>query len=903
MRGPLNAKLSPPSASPTQVPRQRVTDLVCEQRTARLVLVRAPAGFGKTTAMLQSRARLEEIGVRTAWLTLDRADNDVSRFLYCLDAALGDLVPDVPDEAGADDAAFHLVSRLARCDTPFSLFVDEFEVIQEPGVTGLMREMIEHLPPRGQVVIGTRSLPDLGLGRLRARGQLLEIDADLLRFSARETQEFLSARRGIELPAVDLRLLHRKTEGWIAGLWLASAALARHEAKADFIARFSGSNRAVADYLTEDVLNLQPPEIRDFLLRTSILKQLMPALCRALVPGVDSEALLRRLDAENVLVTPIEGDEPSYRYHSLFASFLQAQLAREAAQEVPMLHRAAAHWFRDHRRPVPAIEHAIEGGDIPLAIELLNAHAMSLLAAGRLRLLSRWFDTLPEAELGRHPKLQAIHLWAIGFTRGPWEALARLERSGLERSSAPEVRPHVMAMRPVLLATMDRTEEGFALGMERLGSLPTGDAFADAALLTTLAAVSSSKGMTTEALGLLDLRRRSLGPRATAMSDMHAESIEGTIALFEGRLREATTHFRIAVSTTHVADSRLTGGNAWAGILYAAAVYESGDLEAATNLLRVYVPLARDVGIPDHVTLGYRMLARIAFGAGDVDQAFRMLAELESLGYQFQLPRVVASARLERSRIQLLQGHAEASRDELERASDPAIWTPISHLRLLSSDLEYPMLARLRWEMLAGNAAEALEGLDRELATAIAERRHHRALKLRLLRTVALAGCGDRPGALAGLQEALEFCHREGFLRIVVDEGPALGALVQQLAMRQPPAAAAAHEPAFASWLQRLPGAFGATLPEPEPEQGGAQGPGTAGPGLALAEYLLDPLTQKELRILRLLAEGYSNAAMAEKLFVSDSTVRTHLRNINSKLGVRSRMQAVSAARRLALLR
>lgn len=888
----LDAKLNPPSASSTQVTRTRVTNLVCSARASRLVLIRAPTGFGKTTAMLQCHLQLEQMEVQTAWLTLDQADNDAARFLHCLGAALGDIVPDAPGDLAPDDAVSHLVSRLARYEGSFVLFIDEFEVIREQGVQDLVREIIQHLPRNGQIVIGTRNVPDLGLGRLRARGHLLEIDADQLRFSVAETEEYITGRRGIELNPADLLRLHQKTEGWIAGLWLASAALARHEGKTDFIARFSGSNSTVTEYLTEDVLNLQLPEVRDFLLRTSILKHLSPSLCRALVPQVDSAVLLTKLEADNILITRIEGEEHSYRYHSLFAGFLQAQLAHEAPEELSKLHRAAAHWFEQQQRWVPAIDHTLEGGDIGHAIALLAAHALGLLEAGRMRLLSCWFDLIPASAMVQHAHLQIIHLWAICCTRGPWEAMARLRSSYLESSTAPDVWPHVMALRPMLLAMMDRTEEAYTLGMESLAKLPSGDAFADSTLLVSLAWMCSAKNLHSEALQLLDLDPRLRGSHADSLNHTHFESVEGMVALFEGRLREATARFRIAVSSSQSTARDFTNGNAWAGILYTTTVYERNDLAQATTLLRVYVPLVRDIGFPDHVTLGYRMLSRIAFEAGDVDQAFQILAELEWLGRQRQLPRVVASARLERSRAQLLQGHAEAAQIELERASDPSLWAPIRHLRLMANDLEYPELTRLRWEAQVGDAAAALKGLDNEINTALAARRHHRALKLNLLRAVSLERGGDRAGALSCLHDALRTCCDEGFVRIVLDEGPTVGILVRQLLAQAQVKNTSTRDPIFIDWLQHLVLSFGSSLPE--------QSSNTRGTSPEM--YQLDSLTQKEMEILKLLGEGYSNSAMAEKLFVSESTVCTHLRNIYSKFGVRSRMQAVRIGRGLGLL-
>lgn len=906
----LEAKLRPPLANASQVPRRGILDLFDSSPAARLVLIRAPAGFGKTTVMLQFRSRLQESGIRSAWLTLDRSDNDVSRFLEGLMAALAGVAEDALPDAARDGALPGLIAALAMSAQPFALFIDEFEVIREPGVLGLLRELIASLPVCGQVVIATRSAPDLSLGRLRARGQLLEIDAGMLRFSEAESSEFLSSGRGATLAEGERRLLHQKTEGWVAGLWLAAVALARHASPSDFIARFTGSSSTVAEYLAEDVLDLQPPEVQSFLLRTSILRELDPLLCQQLCPDTDCDALLRRLEADNILVMPIEGEHRSYRYHGLFAGFLQAQLIRTAGSEVPGLHVAAARWFETQGRPVPAIEHALAGGDHALALQLLEAHAMDLLAAGRLRLLSRWLGEIPPDSMAAHPRLRVVHLWALGFTRGPWEALAELDRTELDDCRNPEVQAHLMAMRPVFLATMDR-EEGYELGMDCLARLPTGNAFADGALLSTLAAVSVDRRRPDEALRLLDFRRRLLGDFSSDMGDMHVESVLGTVAMIEGRLSEARTHFRTAVTTTPSSTHAFTKGNAWAGILYAMVVYESGSFEDVRSLLQVYVPIARDAGIPDHLTLGYRMLCRLAFERGDIDRAFNALAELESFGYQRHYARVLASARLERSRLQLIQGHVHAARDELERGSDPETWAAVAHRNPIASDIEYPELCRLRWQACAGNPGVAAEGLDRELSRALAARRTHRALKLRVLRAGALHRAGEERRAIRQFLEIAHDCSREGFLRIAADEAQLIGPLAR-IAER------AGGEPApdarESEWIHRLRTTIGdadqdelldrapfrqdSDAPHRELHQD-AQIEG----GMPPQNYRLDPLTPREQRVLRLLAEGYSNAAMSEKLYVSDSTVRTHLRNINSKLGVRSRTQAVLAAQRLGLLR
>ncbi len=884
----LSAKINPPGTTPSQVLRSPVCERICHASTAKLVLVRAPAGFGKTTAMLQSRARMEAGGTDTAWLTLDRADNDVPRFLACLGEAVARMAAD--DFGGGDP-----LDALAHHASPFVLFLDDFELIQEPAVLGLVREIIDNLPRRGQLVIGSRALPDLGLGRLRARGQLVEVDAEHLRFSIDETTEFFRLRGGAALQPHVLEQLHRKTEGWVAALWLASMALERHGAGSDFIERFSGSNRAIADYLAEDVLAHQSVEVREFLLRTSILRHLSAPLCQALNPRSNSARILEQLEAANVFLTPIAGEGPgeerAWRYHSLFADFLQAQLLRLHPEEFARLHLAASGWYESQGRPVPAIDHAIEGGDFPHALNLLDQQADNFLAQGRMRLLARWFSVVPEEALHAHPRLQVSAVWASCFTQGPWEAMTRLERSGAERSADAAVRAHVNALRPLLLAMMDRYEEAYTAGRESLARLPSCNPLADSVLTNAMASVMSVMGEYHEAHRLLDAARAARG--ASSFVRTYTESMEGLLDLQEGRLRQASARFRMVLTKAHGAGFNHHSGNAWAGVLYASAIYEENQLEQAEHLLNIYLPLARDVGLPDHMIASHAMRSRIAFYRGDIDAAFQVLTELEYLGHQRQLPRVVCSAKLERARMLMLQGNGQAAREELARADDPEVWSRVKRQRLPAHETDDMAVGRLRWDIFFGDARAALPRIEEEIAQDQARGRHRRVLKLRVLQALAQQRSGDHAAAAQTIGEVLHLTCPEGFMRLILDEGESVGTLLQRFHAHGADPGTARNDPIFDDYLQRLLDAAGPAAPLAE------AGMPTSPP----ADTLQEPLTRKEIRVLQLLAEGYSNSTMAEKLFVSDSTVRTHLRNINMKLGAKSRTQAVAIARKLAVIR
>ena len=875
----FDTKLTPPATGTGHVLRPAVCEAITHS-LGQLVLVRAPAGFGKSTAMAQSRALLEQEGVATAWLTLDPADNDLSRCLAGLDDALRRL-----DMAQAPCAnPYDLVQAWAHCEAPFALFLDDFETVHEPSVLSLVRDLIEQLPRRGRLVLGSRTLPALGLGRLRARGQLVEVDAERLRFSLEDTRRFLDLRQTSPLSAATLARLHAKTEGWIAALSLVSMALGRQEDPTPFVERFSGSDRAVAEYLTEDVVAQQTAEVRDFLLRTSILRQLDAEVCAALVPRVDCQRMLEQLDAAHLLVTPLSNDQRVWRYHSLFSDYLRKELAREHPEEVVRLHLAASGWYESQGRPVPAIDHAIEGGDHPLALDLLEQHAEQFLHQGRMRLLARWFNALPPALLQQRPAVEIVAVWAANFTVGPGVAMAWLEQVEARHPSHAGVQAHARCMRPMLLAMLDRSEEAVTLGRDALERLPTGNPFADSCLLNAMAQIVSVVGDPREAQQLLDAARREQASHST-FHRMYTETTEGLMDLLQGRLRQAAARFRLAVDATHAVNYHHTQGNAWAGVLYACTVYEANRLEEADHLLNAYLPLARDVGLTDHMVLSHVMRSRMAFQRGDVDAASLALTELEYLGHQRKLPRVVAGAKVERARMLMLQGNPHAARDELVRADDPTLWQREQRQRLFAHDLESMTLARLRWDIAFGEVSDTLATIDREIGHAQRLMRHRRILLLRTLRALMLQRQGDLPGAVQEIGQVLQTTCREGFVRLLLDEGPAVGSLVQRYQALHD--SGPAPDPILSDYLQRLLAGFG---PLPTESEASAQ------------TGVLDPLTRKEIRVLQLLVEGYSNSAMAEKLFVSDSTVRTHLRSINMKLGAHSRTQAVAIARKLGIV-
>ena len=867
-------KVTPPVSSRHEVPRQAILQRVRESDRA-VVVIHAPAGFGKTTLMTQLRADAQARGEAVAWLALDEGDNDVARFLGGFAASLeGVAVADpAPLPRHNADVALWIMDRIAAVQGPLTIFFDDLEALHDPIVVGLVARGFDAVPEHVRLVAGARALPDIGLARLRAKSSLLEVDAAALRFSEQEAKDFLTQRRGVALSDSQVARLNGRTEGWAAALWLASLALERRGDAAAFLADFSGSNAAIAAYLAEDVLAALSGELRDFVLRSSVLEELSPELCDAVCGIGNSLDLLRQLERRNLFIQPVpsqqaEGQRELFRFHGLFRDFLRAQLERRHLAELPALHRTACRAYLDAGRPIPAIQHALRAGAVDTALDLLEQHVGVLLDQGRLRLVGEWLSQLPEGELARRPQLRLVYAWCLTFTRGPAEALGLVE--GLDAAAlTPASAAYLLALRPMLLAMTDRIAEAHSLGLETLPRIAAEARFARAMLCQALAQTSIIVGEAEQARSFIAQAQAVQREAGNAFGIALAESATALLDLMEGRLKQASAC--MSAIGDRPAQSDLIG-NAVAAVQLAEVLYESDQCEAAERLLFVHAPLVQEVGLPDALITAHVIQSRIADANNDYDHALEALNELEISGYRLHLPRAVASARLERTRLYLAHGDPAEALSQLNLAEKALDWNAVKNRWYVANDTLSPDIARLRWMIRTGDAESAVPLLRAALATAEQHHRERRALKLRILLAEALHGANERKLGLRTLARAQHLAQPEGFVRTFLEEGPFVQAMLREIGTRRK------EEPAEAAAVAAPPA------------------------GDSPAVMLDDPLTHKELQVLTLLAQGCRNTTMAERLFVSESTVRTHLRNINLKLHAANRTEAAVIARRLGLI-
>lgn len=886
------AKLSPRLSSPRPVPRAQIIDHIRTAEEAALVLVHGPAGFGKTTVMLQYFAQLRSRGVATGWLTLDRADNELVRFLTYMAEAFRAIDPGAPSTIGEGDAAvLDLAARLAAFSGRFVLFMDDFEVIESPVVLGLVRQLLEYLPPEGKIVVGSRTVPDIGLGRLRAHGKLLEIVPADLRFSSTETASFLRQQRGLPLGNDDILRLQQRTEGWPAALWLVSLALRDRADPQAFVSTFDGSNASITDYLVEDVLARQPAPVRDFLLRTSLLDELCAPLCDHVLACGDSAALLAHVERAHLFLVAQDADRRWYRYHPLFRGFLRSQLAQTAATDIPRLHRRASQWWLGQGRPTRAIDHALHCGDADYLMELLGAHAPQLLWEGRARTLARWCNAPQVTErLAGNPLLALTFAWSLTLTHQYDESMKLLD--AVQAAQASGTVPHAVlhpaatkAPRAFILAMADRVKESSLLWQACLPEVSPEQPFPYAMLGTSYGFCLVAESRFDEARRFLaQARQRVLEIGGSFIAPM-ALCLEGAIDFAQGRLRNAITSFRAALASRSVSVLSPASGDAVAAAFLAEALYENHQLEEAEHMLKLFLPLLKEAAAPDQLISSFVVLARIASARAQPERADELLAEMEVAGHQHGLPRMVATARLERARLALLRGRIDFARDQLASASEARTWAPFEGLVTQANDVEAPFIGALRLRIRTGRAESTIAALKDAIRDAEAQQRYRRALKLNILLAEAQCQSGQAGPGMRRLRDALQFASAEGFVRSFVDEGPELVRRVADLRKTL-----SGVDP-LASFADTVLGAAGLP-PQPDVADKAAA---TTGPAA-------QALSERELQVLRLLTDGHRNREIADRMFVSETTVKAHLRSINVKLGAQSRTHAVAIARQLGLV-
>ena len=899
----LATKLHVPGPQPGFVARPRLLERLEEGLARGLLLVCAPAGFGKTS-LLADWARRGQRPV--AWLSLDEGDNDPARFWRHVVAALGRARPGIaeqvapllgpPAPASFEGLVTALINQLATQPDQVLLVLDDYHLIEAPPVHGSLGFLLEHRPPGLHLVLTSRVDPPFGLARLRARGQLAELrDADL-RFTAEEAAALLREAVGPDLPDGAVAALTARTEGWVAGLQLAGLSLRGQADVAGFVASFSGSHRYVLDYLAEEVLERQPEPVRGFLLATSVLERLSGELCDAVTGRTDSQRLLEGIERANLFLVSLDEVRGWWRYHQLFADLLRVRLQQQRPDRVLALHRAAASWHEEHGLVDDAVRHAVAAGEMSWAARLIEQYFDALFLPGEGATVRRWLAMLPAELVWSRPRLclaqtfMALVGGDMEAIEPPLDAAERAFAAAADEPFEPSVGraasllanvPAAIAVDRAWLAYLRGDAEGtVAFASRALAELGEDEWMLDSAARWHLAVAEWLRGRLAEAeraLSSSTARWRAAGERYLAVRGCHHL---GLVQRAQGRLDAALGTYQQALEMTAPLGQPALPSAGIARVGMAEVAYQRNELDTALEHVTEGIARCRQLVYTPPLATGLATLAWIRQVQGDLAGSLEAIDEAEGVAPSRGVATLLNPAPALRARLLLARGDLAAAVRWTEQRGLGADDDPS-----YPHEPEYLVLARV---LLAQDRPDhALGLLGRLHAAARAQGRLGSLIEIQALRALALAGSGEEAAAVAVLAEALTLACPQGYVRVFADEGAPMGALLGRLVAAQRTAQSAAGGVPL-DCLARLLRAFDAT----HAGRGGA----------AAVAGLVEQLTDRELQVLGLLAAGRSNQRIAGELVVSLDTVKKHVGRVLDKLGAANRTEAVARARELGLL-
>ncbi|HTY56959.1 MAG TPA: LuxR C-terminal-related transcriptional regulator [Candidatus Binataceae bacterium] len=870
------------------VERERLIKLIDDLEAIKLVVVSAPAGYGKSTLMLDWVRRLEGRGIPTAWVTLDEHDDDRERALFCVKSAflraegIADASGDSQDPRGP--SLISLESVLSP--GPSVVFVDDFEVIKKPETHVAVQKLIERLPAGKTLVVASRTVPELGLGQRRLRGELLEVKTGDLRFEPEEAGELLRTHHRVCLGDESIKTLCQRTEGWVAALRLTGLALEGRSDADAFVHALSQPQAEIAEYLAENVLAQQQEDVHQFLLETCVLKRLTGPLCDALTGRDDGFQMLDRLERSNLFLRALDQNRRWFRYHALFAGFLQARLERLHFRRASELHHAAARWLAKNGFGLDAVDHAFAAGDHELAAALLDDCAMESVRRGQCSPVTAWASRLPSALLDAHPRIRMAAARAHFFHRDSANAralVAAVERGHARRKLDVRVRDDLLTMQVGIAMIEDRTVDMTNLALENLHKLSCDGTFEHGSVSNIAGIGLMATGRFEEARPLFVQGRASHHRAGSRFGEAYSIALMVQVESVQGRLQEALSICRRLEDLEEDAYAIAVVGTPVADVLY-----ELGELDEADRWIQRALPFAGEFTWIDASGTTHLTLARIRFAQGGIAEGIEAAETGEFEGLLRGFHRIVATFRWEKVRMLLRLG-------QLREAQELARQIDAEHQRVeqaniyhYASETEARDITALRLMIRAGEIKQAMPRINAEVARAAQHRRVWRWLKLMALRAQACDAQGDRRAALRVLREALKRAAPEGFVRSFADEGKPLTTLLQDLRVELagfPP-----EEPdLLPPYIDRILAAAG------EPIVKAA----IVTPDSSTPE---ERLSEREIEVLALAAQGLSNRMLARRLFVSENTIKTHLRNIYTKLRVTSRSAAMAAGRRHRLI-
>jgi LuxR family maltose regulon positive regulatory protein len=894
----LLTKLFIPTSRPDLVSRPDLINQLNAGLHRKLTLISAPAGFGKTTLVtnwLHSQTADEAAPFLTGWISLDEDDNDPFRFLAYLITTLS-LIPDLETEIG--NGAMQMVqsakppspqmiltaviNEIAMLADRIILVIDDYHLIESQPVHDALIYLLENLPPQMHIVILTREDPSIQISRLRSRDHMNEFRATDLRFSTAEADEFLNQIMGLGLSKRDVAALEKRTEGWIAGLQLAAISMQGRTDINSFIQSFTGSHHFVIDYLLDEVLSQQPEDIRNFLMQTSILDRLSGDLCNAVTEKENGQYVLETLERSNLFIIPLDNERQWYRYHHLFGDSLHQRFKQTTHDQEGPLHLKASEWYALNGYPNQAIEHALQAEDFDRAVRLIEKQADDCWKGGEQKKLQSWLDAVPVDLLLSNPNLCVFQAWkqfvneqhyAVEATLQALEKLD-LTQEFQHESERMRIQGRAATIRAFLAFHKGDPDAIFQYAQLALDYLPEddiiwrntiyvplGDAYQMSRSVEDTARIRFETWETSKKIGNIYMNIISSMKYCVSLRQ------QGNLDI----IKEICQQQVILAEENGLSLSPETG---WILAVWGEVLAEQGYLDQAIIKTREGVELAPGgyIGILG-VCKRHHIVA--LFSNGHFAKMEAIIQEVEENGWDRLPPWMVTEIKSWQIRLWLAQGKIEETSQWIADQGLEANGNPDWY-----NEEEY--LSLVRYLIAVGHPSDTLDLLERVYTKANNKGHVSRVIEILNLKALALQAAGDTPQAMTVLEQSLTLAEPQGFLFAFVNEGPPMARLLYEALSRE----------LSPDYIQRLLAAF----PDIEPEKTYLRKPGVTD------TVWIDPLSERELEVLHLVAEGLSRQDIASQLVLSVNTVKTHARNIFSKLGVTNKMQAVGKARGLGLL-
>ena len=878
------------------VARPRLSSKLIEALRHKLVLLSAPAGYGKTTLVIET---LQNCQIPAGWVSLETSDNIPGNFWNYFIVALQSVIKGVcqpaldaiqsPQPPPVEWLLAAITNSISGHDSDFALVLDDYHTIESQAIHEAVSYLIEHLPPQAHLVIASRIDPPLPLARWRVKGDITEIRADNLSFTTAEATAFIKNTVGIALSEQDLAMLENRTEGWIAGLKMAALSLPGKKDVSSYIKAFSGSNRYIMDYLGDEVLSQQPANIKQFLLETSILKHLSGSLCDAVTERNDSQDILAQLETANLFISALDDERRWFRYHPLFATILSNQLTKLYPERVKLLHCRASMWYQKEGLTEEAIDYALLGGEAERAVGLLESVAPQILSQSRVPLLLDYLSRIPQSNILAHPWLCSSLAWAA-LLAGKQDIVATMlsgakaalsenpERlTAVTRANLQNIKGHIFCIQGFIAQARGDIDNSIRLFEEADRELEVQDLLARCANTYFLATDYMKTGNIVKAISRLEE-----AAAGGLKSGNYAVFLSSQAYLAEMEMQRSRFD-----QANEICQDTIKQGLHWGGtnplpytanayIVWGEAMYEQNDLEGASKNLTEGIKLAETSLNWTFVLKGCILMAQLSQAKGELAAVDKYIQRADDMALRVPHSREGRQIPAWKARMALRRGDMSAASDWSHQAE---ISLPLSHLPAYQQEYDYLTLSRVKLAKSEFRDLPVyLEGIIRN---AESQGQSNVVIEALLLKALALDGLGKLDLAITTLDYALSLAEPSGYVRSFIDEGLPVVSLLRRMI-------SGSKHVAYVSKLLD-------TTSQPQD----LSLPATSDVKIS---GLIDALSEREIEVLKLIANGKSNQETAIELFLAIGTVKKHTYNIFGKLGVKSRTQAIARARELHII-